>query len=800
MFKNITLEVSLKPFKQTDSEYIQSVVHKIYEQWRPLIKNRDTISILLWSADGSEILDYTGNFDEEFNWCCFIGSANRPEACEDDPLDTSLHDKHRVYVDNPPKMTYRILKEIVNTFKNTGKKLYPQTRIRVGATFDIGPEFAISTFKYIRHPEICTGSGMGEHTFINSYGLLNKDDYPYAAFPKGIEEGTPFGKLLGGQSREFMQDLDFDYIWLSNGVGFTANSWSAKGEIFDGKSFNYSLVDETKNKVFDFWKNFRDECPDYPVETRGTNFSAGLDYASDAVCLYDIYKSNLNITPPPNSPWAAIDGRFDLELMGHMTRICELPDNVFMFRYYLHDPWWMNTPWYDRYNGKPHDIYLPMAISRIDKSGKVQTAELLNLLTVDNTLGNMPDNCVNEPLPHLLKAEKDAADEPAPFTWIYPFREFTTAKSLHLFRKMVSEDWFICNVISNGFPISSVVSTDNFICHNKDIYQKTVLISSVPEADSDFETAIIEYIENNGKVVFYGSVDNASEKFLKMFDIKICDGISGEIPISIKDYPDIHRDGIYPEKTFIDELSSNGTLNTITNSKTYSSNKYSLTSKYKNATWFRAIAGSKHKSHNNNGFMVPYDGKTYIKGEILFRQIFESYGYSIKYTKSNGNSLSNILMLHKHNNAQILSVMSPDTTTEISLKFPLGAPVFDGYEAEIKNNTATYRFPKSEHIECRVFVEQESGTVGVREIAPVSYKFRRRIGVTGLENATVRFFSENYCKDCTEAVQYSDTDYWFPKEGFKIIKVESAEFGTYYEARNVTGTLVFGMPFRERMN
>ena len=47
MFENVTLEMSLKPFKQTDERYIKQVCNKIFEQWRPLLKNRKTISVML---------------------------------------------------------------------------------------------------------------------------------------------------------------------------------------------------------------------------------------------------------------------------------------------------------------------------------------------------------------------------------------------------------------------------------------------------------------------------------------------------------------------------------------------------------------------------------------------------------------------------------------------------------------------------------------------------------------------------------------------------------------------------------
>ena len=150
MFKSVTLEMSLKPFKQTNDAYIQRVCERVFEQWHPLIKNREVISIMLWTADGSEILDYTGELDQEFEWCYFLGTANLP-LIGDLPPETSLHQRKQLYMENPPKMTYRILKKIISALKEEGKKRYPKARIRVGETFDIGPEFAISDFKYNRH-------------------------------------------------------------------------------------------------------------------------------------------------------------------------------------------------------------------------------------------------------------------------------------------------------------------------------------------------------------------------------------------------------------------------------------------------------------------------------------------------------------------------------------------------------------------------------------------------------------------------------------------------------------------------
>ena len=481
MFENVTLELSLKPFKQTDEVYIQKVCAQIFEQWRPLLKDRKSISVMLWVGDGSEILDYAGNSDDVFEWARFVGTANLPYLEDSEPLETSLHKRKQDYIKNAPVMTYGILKTIISTLKEEGKKAFSEAVIRIGETFDIGPEFAISDFKYNRHTEICSGSRLDKHGFVDATATLHADDRYYAAYPVGIPEGTPFGTFLGKQSEIFLRDMEFDYLWLSNGLGFSANPWDKTGKIFDGERYYPEKLEMTKENVFAFWKLFRKECS-FPLETRGTNNSVGIDYASDGVPLYDIYNANLDITAPPNSPWAALNDNYGLEIMGHMTRVCELPSERFPFRYYIHDPWWINSPWYDRYDGSPCDIYLPMAISRINADGKIETANSLNILSIDNSYGDMPDACVNEPLPHILKAEKDAADEPAPLVWVYPMREYTTSENAELLREMNLGDNYICDAINDGLPLCCVVSTDNFLLHDADIYKKSILISPVPEA------------------------------------------------------------------------------------------------------------------------------------------------------------------------------------------------------------------------------------------------------------------------------------------------------------------------------
>ena len=505
MFNGVTLEMSLKPFKKTDKEYIRNVCANVFEQWRPLIKGRKTISVMLWVGDGSELLDYAGRLEDTFEWARFVGTANLPYLEDNAPRETSLHERKQDYMPDAPVMTYAILKEIVSCFKEEGKKAFPDSEIRVGETFDIGPEFAISDFRYNRHREcITTSSGCDGYGFVDVWSVLHGDSRTYAAYPSGIPEGTPFATFFGKQSSVFLPDMGFDYLWLSNGLGFSADPWKKTGKIFDGERYYPEKLAQTKRKVFDFWRLFRESCPNISIETRGTNNSVGIDYASDGVPLHDIYSAELDIVAPPNSPWAAINDDFGLEMMGHMTRICNLPNDKFPFRYYLHDPWWLNSPWYDRYDGAPSDIYLPMAISRIDENANICSANTLNLLSIDNSYGGLPDACVNEPLPHLLKAEKNSPDDVAPLVWVYPMIEFTTTEEPDMLEEMNLGDRFIQDAINDGFPLCCVTSTNNFLLHDNSVYRKSIIISPVPQEKAVLKK-LAELSEKGTAVIIYGT-------------------------------------------------------------------------------------------------------------------------------------------------------------------------------------------------------------------------------------------------------------------------------------------------------
>lgn len=122
--------------------------------------------------------------DKNFEWAYLVGGANPYEHVSSyvkDPEGKGIHTTNCLYMQNPPVMKYKILCNIIKTIKRVGVELTGGRSITVGATFDSGPEFAKSSFKYKRHNEICLGNDMELAIMVCCYGVLNGDSERYAA-------------------------------------------------------------------------------------------------------------------------------------------------------------------------------------------------------------------------------------------------------------------------------------------------------------------------------------------------------------------------------------------------------------------------------------------------------------------------------------------------------------------------------------------------------------------------------------------------------------------------------------------
>lgn len=753
--KNITLETSLKPYYGLEADALRTRCAEILAQWHPLTKLAECVSVLFWAADGSEILDYAGDLDAPMEWARYIGNANahvHPHIASD-PENKSLHARSYLYREDAEKITYRRFAQIIATWRevieDSGK------RARVGLTFDPGGEFAPSSFKYERHREICLADTMGKASFACCYGVLNADSQPYAGFPDGIAQGTRMGTFLGRQFRHLAQDIGADYLWLSNGFGFGMETWKTVGPLFDGETFSPKEAPQLRERILSFWQDFRRECPSLEIETRGTNLGTATDLASDATPLREIYEGEFNLCPPPNSPWAALNGDFGIEIAGYMSRIAELPaGKALPFRFYIHDPWWLNSPWLDRYERQPHDIYLPLATARIDASGKPMVAETLNLLTVDDSWGNTPDSVPLEVCPHMVRAWSERADAAGPFVWLYPFDELHEAMFTQPQRpeRLFHTDWFMREAINNGLPVNTVVSTRSLAAMDEQARHELagrVLITPAPFTQAN-EQLLIDWLDAGQTLVVYGALDNAP-RLRERLRLEQAEPLVGKVTMeSLLPALDTFDQEAKPTSFEHRATLSSGGLgeralegSSVTASATHPHGRRALAAQAQASSggtllWLRApLPLSLGKSDH---LPVPAPaGSSYPVAELV-REAFAALGWQIRFHAGSRKQRLPVLALHRHANGWYFSGYTPDTTVSFALRTPFGAPLLLGQEIRLEQGHSHFHQMRGWRCECRVFIEQEQGVVSNRAELPGQIGVTRRLWVHGLQDAILRFF------------------------------------------------------------
>ena len=746
----VCLELSLKPFglDMTDAG-IEGTCRELFDGWRELIGHAQSAAVMLWTSDGSEILEYNGDLESEFDWSRYIGIGNpRKDLPDWDPEGEDLHTRPVLYMADPPRMRYSDLKRIIAAIKRVGREVLGLD-VEVGETFDPGPEFAYSDFKFHRHPELNAGSFMAD-LWIHCARRLKGDSYRYAAYPDGIPEGTGFGRFLGEQFMALRRDVGFDYLWLSNGFGFSLQSWSWKGELFDGKRFDCSGAAAVQESIETFWRELTAATGDVRIETRGSNLSAGMDISAHGCPVDAIYRQNM--VAPPNSPWAALDFRFGLELAGYMSRIASLPERGYLFRYYTHDPWWHNSPWFDRYDRTPHDILLPLTIARMDEGGHVTPPMGINLLSADDSYGRLPRRCPVECTPYFLDAYSHYPDEPGPVVWLYPFDSYV---QLGLRQGRLSEffmdDWLIENAIDQGLPLCSVVSDGVFLRSDPALYRSRILVTPVPHADTPAEAALLRALEAGCRVLTYGNPAYASERVRRLLGVTEAEPMEGEVTIETELMRDTARDLPLPGLLEHSALVSDGGMSDVPDPHAEGveypafvtdgvrRRAYASLNRRAGAGVLAWVRGSfPHDEASKGALPRQLDKRRYFPVAALLRALLEPLGVAIRFECEERATDLPVIHASFSGNALYITGFAKDTTVRASLSFPDGAPLMEGMECIVKDDMATYALPKCWHKRCRFFVRQkERSVISVMRRTAEHPSLDERFLITGLNGATL---------------------------------------------------------------
>jgi hypothetical protein len=755
----VTLEMSLKPFRDGFTpDVVERICRELFRQWDALTRHAEAVQVMLWSSDGSEILEYAGDLDAEMAWAQYIGGANRSHTFAYDPKREALHARHYDYCPNPPRLTFRLYRDLIAAIKRIGREVTGKP-VSVGATFDPGPEFAKSRFKYAWHPEICLGASMGTATMVCCYATLHADTRVYAAFPHGIPDDLPFGTFLGRQAKLFLPAMGFDYLWLSNGFGFGMETWGVKGAVFDGTRFHAERRHECGSKILEFWRLLRRELPDFPIETRGTNLLTGTDIGGDGVPLREIYRGGFGIQAPPNSPWAALNQDYGLELAGWMSHIAELPpDNpAILYRYYIHDPWWLNSPWLDRYGREAHDIFLPGAVARLDDRGQVRIPDHINLLTIDDSLGDMPERVPNEVIPHLLECRRTAPDQAGPLVWVYPFDEYHD----HAFgvdgamEKPWFGDWLIHSAINDGLPLNTVVSTSNLLAGmtaNPTAYVGRILITPVPHAGDPMDLALPALVAAGAKILLYGPTATASDTVRTLIGVTQATSISGTCTIELT----IADDGCstpVPTRVVHRELLNLGGCTEVAAGAhvlatlVQGEQRRSVATVHRRIEWHGGavawVRGTNGCRYQDGHLPTPDSTADTWPAERLLRLALAEFNWSIRMDRSAPDQAGHSLTVHRSDNGWFFAGLARSTNVPVRLRCPDGAPLLAGHEAWLEGGHAVYHMPRAWRRECRAFVDQaQGGEVTCVEGTHELFGKVRRFWVRGLRDATVVLYPE----------------------------------------------------------
>jgi len=793
--RDVQFEMSLKPFFDTSAETREAVCRELFTQWLALTRHAESISILLFIGDGSEMLEYDADWERSFEWGRYQGSANAHEwklsrqakeankdeantgvhAWDDhyDPEKKGLHRRSYLYRLEPAELTFSWLKKLVADLKRIGRELTGKT-IDVGNMFDIGPEFAVSRFKYQWHPEILAGgNSLFKGQWVSCESVLHGDDRRYAAFPDGIPDQTPIGTFMGRQFNAFFEDMGFDFLWMSNGFGFALEPWALIGNLFDGQAFYPEAAAGTRQRILKFWSDFRAEFPTrFPVRTRGTNLATGIDLGSDASPVRDIYQPDLNVDAPVNSPWAALDADFGLELSGWMSHIARHPGKTFRFRYYLQDPWWKNSPYLDRFERNPHDLFLPGSVSRVQKDGSVEIPRDIAFLTIDDSDGKMPVCIANEVTAHFLRVREFAPDDAGPLVWLYPFDDFHDLVEKEGKPEIpFHADTFIGTVINDSVPLNTVMDLGDLssvLESRPDFPKGRIFFTPVPQPGSRSESQLKRLHEAGGRLFLYGPLPSESA-FASPFGIQSAEPLEGDFQLDLRHIPDGEKiDDVSRTSRHTPFLSAGGFSEAPATSLPNDVHHLALAEQADQRRVAAALAGGPTpetcslfwvRASLSTSEYDPHDPEP-IRGPILRsfpRKSMFPYGRLARFTldalgwKASCPDVATAnaerppyYTVHRHRNGFQFSGYHPDENAVLKLRHPLGAPLFTFRTLPVENGQTKVTGTRAWSYESRVFVESGGdGLYRCRFQMPVGYGIRRRLLITGCRDATLVFLPES---------------------------------------------------------
>ena len=782
------LGLTMRFFPDNEPAHVRAVCEELFTLWRPLLERASEITAGFMIGNGEQILRWTGNLEDEFEWDHYLGH-NNPQAAQYGFEPIPLRDFKPDWF----HFTYADLRDIVRIFRETARDMYGLP-LALGTLLEPGPEFCESLFRYVWHPEVITYMGGGHGNSIDYKGVLRADDRVYGAYPDGIPEGEPVARFMGRQVASFCQAMGFELLSISNGLGFGTYPWSIVGRNFDGTRFGLTPYRELADDILDFWVMFKSEMPGIRVSAQGSNWPVGIDLAAKGVPLGDLYDRRLLDFPLGYTVSVFFDDSVGFAMAAMMSRSAHAPGNALSF--YLNDPWYPQDPWEDYpYDRHAFDLYAPASMALIGAAGEILATAGFGTLVHDSYGGTAPETARSF-MPHLETALKYAPDAAGPVTWLYPFAEChdILERLPDQAGKVWAWDAFTSKAIDAGLPLNSVVSTEHLSAAlASGVLGDTILYTPLPMPGADYVSDLLAWIGSGGKVLFYGPADMADSRIVDLLGIDLASPVAGEVRLAW-DSEAVPLDTPIGSRSLLhsavvcggglrERLSAGAAGVTVvgTASSQDEDRVYALSALEGQVAWvrgtlpFEIVEGERIWNHS---------GLDHVIASRLPRRMLSLMGYDLRHRLLQPDQRNPQMFIWRHRNAYLFCGYKPDNTVGFAFRLPDGAPIFTGDDALLEGGAALYHLEKSYHRECRVFVDQLSGIIRCRRTLNKEFT-ESEISIAGLQDATVSLYLPldkipgAYVRMQGPASRYGDG-------GFDIASHRS---GDRIVLRGITGTL-----------
>lgn len=725
-WRRLVLETTPKPFFAVPGQSFDQTANRLMEVWTPLIRRSRRFAILLFIGDGNEVFEWSGSLDQPLEWAKYIGFCNLG-AVPDLYFKNWYDNRPGVpFRDDLPVACYADLKAIIDALKSASRTAFGQP-CEIGVAIDPGPEFSTSRFKYVDHPEVLvdyTPDGpRSSMRFVDTTKTLKPDTRTYAAFPSGIDKPTTFGTFFGKQFASFRQTFGIDYIWFSNGLGYSPFAWSTYGHLFHAGRFWPDLASDVAGAVIPFWTDFRQANPDVPIEVRGTDSSVGHDLSVHGASHRDIQVAGKLDAEPCNLPVLRAE-LLAKEVMVYLTRLAGAPGDRVIYRNYLNDPWFPHDPWEHIYDREPFEIYTALSCSRLRADGSMLTPTDLHILSIDSEQGELSENQANEVIPHYLRGLREPATHPGAATWVYPFATFDTylQKQPGSLAQAFFHDHLIWRSIEGGLPLNTVVHESDFVslieagCLPRSVY----LVPVIP----GFETVLIAAMQHarmGGEVIFVGALAGAPQALLDALGVTIdAESLSGDFDIQFHLRRDTYNSTQFDALPLRhDPVTGGGGLCEVADASTQALIRVSQGSNQRiyatsrsafgkgSIAWVRGTVPFDATLPEPHLRPVLHDPLRYQRSQDVLRLVLGQFGWVLQQDRLSPEIEPTRWFIKSRDGGLWFVGSKADTTVTSRIRTPDGAPIFTGLETQVENGQSIDPFGKTIYNEVRFFVQTD---------------------------------------------------------------------------------------------